>query len=175
MKYLIIPFLFVLQQSIAQQTLDELLSQYNTRSVSYISVEGLRALQTHNGVVILDTREDAEYEVSKIEGAKNVGYNDFSVEEISETIPNNNTPIVVYCSLGIRSEEVGEKLKKAGFTNVQNLYGGIFEWKNKGYPVFNTMNKETDSIHSFSKPWSKWLKRGIPVYGTSLHKSDNKQ
>jgi len=33
----------------------------------------------------------------------------------------------VYCSLGIRSEVIAKKLKKAGYTNVFNLYGGIFE------------------------------------------------
>ena len=93
-----------------------------------------------------------------------MGYNDFSSEEISDSIQNKNMPLIVYCSLGIRSEEIGEKLKKAGFTNVKNLYGGIFEWKNAGYPVINSEGKETDSIHTFSKAWSKWLLKGQKVY-----------
>ncbi len=148
----------------AQKSLDELLNTYNTRSVPYISVEGLRALQMNGDVVILDSRETSEYAVSTIEGAKCVGFNDFSVEKISAEIPDKEQPIIVYCSLGIRSEEIGEKLQKAGYTNVQNLYGGIFEWKNNGYPTLNSEKKETDSIHTFSKAWSKWLEKGIPVY-----------
>ena len=164
MKYLTFFLLLTVQQSIAQKTLDDLLQQYNTHSIPYISAEGLRALQICGEVTILDTRETSEYKVSAIGGAKSVGYNDFSVEKISAEITNKDQPIVVYCSLGIRSEEVGEKLKKAGFTNVQNLYGGIFEWKNKGYPVWDQNKKETDSIHTFSKKWSKWLLKGVPKY-----------
>ena len=164
MKYLFILIFFIVQQTFAQKTLDQLLDQYNTRSVPYISVEGLRALQMNEDVVILDAREDSEYAVSTIEDAQCVGYNNFSVEDISAKITDKDQPIIVYCSLGIRSEEIGEKLQKAGYTNVQNLYGGIFEWKNKGYPTFNSAKKETDSIHTFSKAWSKWLLKGIPVY-----------
>lgn len=166
MKYFLILFLFVFQQSIAQKTLDELLQQYNTRSVPYISVEGLRALQMNENVVILDTRETPEYTVSTIKNANCVGYTNFSIDTISEKNISKDTPIVVYCSLGIRSEEIGEKLQKAGYTNVKNLYGGIFEWKNKGYPILNRKKAETDSVHAFSKAWSKWLQNGIPVFET---------
>ena len=71
---------------------------------------------------------------------------------------------MVYCSLGVRSEDIAEQLKKAGYNKVKNLYGGIFEWKNNGFPIYNLENKETDSIHTFSMKWSKWLKKGIKVY-----------
>ena len=47
------------------------------------------------------------------------------------------TPTIVYCTIGARSETIGEKLKKNGFTNVYNLYGGIFEWKNADFKVLN--------------------------------------
>jgi rhodanese-related sulfurtransferase len=164
MKYLLLSMLLVTQCTLAQKTVDEVLQQYNTHSIPYISVEGLRALQINGEIVILDTRETSEFEVSSISGAKCVGFNDFSVEDISAEIKDKKQPIIVYCSLGIRSEEIGEKLEKAGYTNVQNLYGGIFEWKNKGYPVLNQNNTETDSVHTFSKSWSKWLSKGIPVY-----------
>ena len=147
-----------------QKSLDKLLKQYNTQSIPYVSVEELRRLQTNDTVLILDSREENEFAVSHINNALFVGFNDFSSEEISDSIQNKNTAVIVYCSLGIRSEEIGEKLKKAGFTNVKNLYGGIFEWKNAGYPVINSEGKETDSIHTFSKAWSKWLLKGEKVY-----------
>jgi len=148
----------------AQKTLDELLQIYNTRSVPYISVEELRMLQMNDSIVILDARETEEFQVSHIVSAENVGFKEFSSEKISEKIPNKNTPIVVYCSIGIRSEEIGEKLEKAGFTQVKNLYGGIFEWKNKNYPLVDSTNTETQKVHTFSKVWSKWLKKGIKIY-----------
>lgn len=157
-------FFFIAHSGFSQKSLDALLNQYNTRSVPYISVEELRMLQVNSDIVVLDSREDDEYNVSHLKGASLVGYDNFSVDTISEEITDKDTPIVVYCSVGIRSEMIGEKLKKAGYTNVKNLYGGIFEWKNKEYPVLNSNEKVTDSVHTFSKAWSKWLKEGIKVY-----------
>ncbi len=162
--FILLVVLLISASSFAQKTLDELLQQYNTRSIPYISVEELRMKQINGDVVILDAREENEYQVSHIEGAKFIGFNTFSSETVRAEIPEKETPIIVYCSLGIRSEEIGEKLKKAGFTNVQNLYGGIFEWSNNEYPVINQQEKETDSIHVFSKAWGKWLLKGEKVY-----------
>ena len=163
-KLLILLLSFCSFQGFSQKTLNELLELYNTRSVPYISVEELRMMQTNEEVIILDSRELAEFEVSHIDASRHVGFTTFSSEALSEEIPNKEAAIVVYCSLGIRSEEIGEKLQKAGYSNVRNLYGGIFEWKNKTYPVLNSEEKETDSIHTFSKAWSKWLTKGIKVY-----------
>ncbi|MDC7994239.1 rhodanese-like domain-containing protein [Altibacter sp. HG106] len=160
---LYITFSLTFFQGLGQSALQELLQRYNTRSVPYISVEALRMFQQQGNRVVLDTRERNEYEVSHIQNATFVGFSDFSEAEIDSILPNKETPIVVYCSLGIRSEEIAEKLKKAGYTQVENLYGGIFEWKNKGYPVVNSENQPTDSIHGYSKSWSKWLHNGIIV------------
>ena len=70
----------------------------------------------------------------------------------------------MYCSSGVRSEDVAEQLKEAGFENVFNLYGGIFEWKNKDNPVVNSKDKETPKVHAFSKEWGVWLHKGKKVY-----------
>jgi predicted sulfurtransferase len=69
----------------------------------------------------------------------------------------------VYCSLGVRSEDIAETLQKAGYTNIKNLYGGIFNWKNNNLPVVNRQQKPTDSVHVYSKQWGKWLTKGIKV------------
>lgn len=161
---LIILFIFVSTATMAQKSIDTLLKQYNTRSIPYISVEELRMLQMNEAVVILDSREEEEFKISHIESSSFIGYTNFSSEEVSEKITNKHAPIIVYCSLGIRSEKIGEKLQKAGFTNVHNLYGGIFEWKNKNYPVIDSTGTETQKIHAFSKAWSKWLTEGEKVY-----------
>ncbi len=158
-------FLFLISaNSHTQNAVDDLLKTYNTRSIPYISVEELRMLQVNETVIILDAREISEFEVSHIKNAINVGFNKFSSEEKQLQKLNKNTPIIVYCSVGIRSEEIGEKLKKAGFTDVKNLYGGIFEWKNKDFPVIDAAGNETENVHTFSKMWSKYLEAGNPVY-----------
>jgi rhodanese-related sulfurtransferase len=65
-------------------------------------------------------------------------------------VKDKNTNIIVYCSIGVRSEQIGEKLKKLGYKNLHNLYG-IFEYKNSGGQVVNNQNKVTDSVHTLIK------------------------
>lgn len=146
----------------SQETMSDLLRKYNTKSVPYISVQELA--MPKNEAVILDAREPKEFEISHIKKAVCVGYDYFELSTITEQIPNKNSKIVVYCSLGIRSEDIAEKLKKAGYTNVYNLYGGIFEWKNKDFTVYNSEDMETENVHTFSEEWSHWLKKGNKIY-----------
>lgn len=149
---------------VGQKPLDELLKQYNTQSVPYISIDELRMFQMNDTVTILDAREPEEFKVSHLKSAINVGYSDFSIEEKQLKTLNKNIPVIVYCSIGIRSEKIAEKLKNDGFATVKNLYGGIFEWKNKGYPVIDSTGTETENVHTFSKIWRKYLKKGNPIY-----------
>ncbi len=165
MKNLLYIVLFISSfQSVAQKTLDELLQQYNTKSIPYISVEELKMFQQNKDLVLLDAREPEEFKVSHIKGAVFSGYSNFSAKAISESIKDKSVLIVVYCSLGIRSEKISEKLKAEGYSNVRNLYGGIFEWKNNGFEVFDSEGKETEKVHAYSKNWSKWLTKGEKIY-----------
>ncbi|MFK7782811.1 rhodanese-like domain-containing protein [Psychroserpens sp.] len=163
MKSLVFYILCLLSMcSFAQDNLSELLEKYNTKRVPYISVEQLAMPKTN--AVILDAREPQEYEISHLKNAIYVGYDNFDINTVINQIPNKEQDIVVYCSLGIRSEIIASKLMKVGYINVKNLYGGIFEWKNKDFSIYNTQKKVTDSVHVFSKEWSKWLTKGIKVH-----------
>src|SRR5690606_37291151 len=113
----------VIQISFSQESLAELLKKHNSKSVPYISAEELAMPNTQ--ALILDAREFQEYQVSHIKDAVFVGYNTFNLEQTALLINNKQQPIVVYCSLGIRSETISNHLLKAGYTNVYNLYGGI--------------------------------------------------
>lgn len=122
-------------------------------------------MQQNADVYLYDSREPEEFRVSAIPGANFVGYNDFSEQEAKSKLPKDkNSPIVVYCSLGVRSEDIAEKFVEMGYTNVKNLYGGIFEWKNNGYPVIDSNGDETEDVHAFSKFWGRYLKKGNKVY-----------
>ena len=147
---------------VAQQDLEDLLKKYNTGEVSYISVEELRMQQLKDNVVIVDSRELEEYQVSHLEDAVYVGYDDFNISRLDDI--SREKLIVVYCSLGIRSEDISAELQKAGFKNVRNLFGGIFEWKNKDFPVVDTLGKRTQKVHAFSENWGKWLRNAEKVY-----------
>jgi len=128
-------------------------------SVPFVSVAQLRQ---QPAPILLDTREAPEFAVSHLRGARLVGYEYFSLAAVRD-LPKG-APLVVYCSVGARSEKIGARLRQAGFTNVRNLYGGIFEWVNEGQPVVTAANQPTDRVHAYSPTWGIWLKRGQKVY-----------
>ena len=118
-----------------------------------MSVEELKS--NTQKLLIFDARERDEFEVSHIPGAEFVGYNHFDIQTYSKL--SKDTPIVVYCSIGYRSEKIGERLKAKGFTKVYNLYGSIFEWANRAYPLVNTAGQPVRRIHGYNTSWSQWV------------------
>ena len=155
-------FVFSSMIGFAQESLSELLKEFNSESIPYITVQELAMPKTK--AILLDAREKNEFNASHLKNALFVGYDNFKIETVTNSIKDRSTKIVVYCSLGIRSEDIAEKLKIEGYTSVYNLYGGIFEWKNNNFKVYDIDNNETENIHAFSEEWSKWLKKGIKVY-----------
>lgn len=145
----------------AQKKIERTLKQLNKESVPYILVD---SLSESSNVILLDTRKKEEFDVSHLENAIWVGYDEFQIDSVLAKIPETETEIVVYCSIGVRSEDIGEKLIKSGYENVTNLYGGIFEWKNKGNQVYDTIGKQTERVHAFDKHWGKLLTAGEKVY-----------
>ncbi len=113
-------------------------------------------------VILLDTRARREFEVSHLPGAQWVGFDEFDLKRVA-AVPRDS-PIVVYCSVGYRSERIGEKLLAAGFTHVRNLYGSIFEWVNQGYPLVDSAGKPTNRIHAYNRAWGVWVDKGEKVY-----------
>ena len=122
-------------------------------SIPVMDVEELNNIQDE--VYIFDAREKEEYEVSHIPGARYLGYQ--SVDWNALGMVPSDAKIVVYCSIGYRSEKIGEQLKNKGFTNVHNLYGSIFEWANRGYGLEGKDGHPTNRIHTYNKNWSKWM------------------
>ena len=136
-----------------------LLKTLLSHSVPEISVPQVDALEDF---VLLDAREHDEFAVSHLESAHFVGYNNFTMDAVKSL--DRNAQILVYCSVGYRSEKIAYKLKSEGFTNVSNLYGGIFEWVNQGHPIVDSAGKQTKRIHGYTKAWGIWLNSGEKVY-----------
>ncbi|MFK7981744.1 MAG: rhodanese-like domain-containing protein [Saprospiraceae bacterium] len=109
-------------------------------------------------VYILDAREKQEYNVSHIPNAKYIGHTKMATDNLKD-IPKD-AKVVVYCSIGYRSEEIGEKMRQEGFTNVHNLYGSIFEWVNNDFPIVDKNGKQTKQLHTYDKDWSQWVEEG---------------
>jgi rhodanese-related sulfurtransferase len=145
------------QSSAYDLTLKTLLSH----SVPEVSVSQVKEMPN---VLLLDAREWNEFKVSHIKNARHVGYDHFDIDKLQSI--NKKQKIVVYCSVGYRSEKISEKLKKEGFADVSNLYGGIFEWVNQGNAVVDEKGEVTENIHAYSKTWGVWLNKGVKVYDT---------
>ena len=132
---------------------DKKVSKLISFSVPIIDVQELKDIQ--NEVHIFDARERVEYDVSHIKDAEYIGYDDFNPERLKH-IPKD-TKIVLYCSIGYRSEKIGEKLLSLGYTEVYNLYGSIFEWVNRGNTIQDKNGNPTTKVHTYNQSWSKWL------------------
>ncbi|WP_158974483.1 rhodanese-like domain-containing protein [Cellulophaga sp. L1A9] len=143
---------------VGQRTIEKTLEKLNKETIPYITVT---ELQKQDSLIILDTRELKEYNVSHLKNAIWVGYNHFDINQIS--IQDKRQKIVVYCSIGVRSENIGEKLAAKGYSNVQNLYGGIFKWVEEDLPVYDAKENKTDKVHVFSKYWGKLLTKGNKI------------
>ena len=151
----------------AQPTPNVQSGAYNTMLKALISsnapeTDVAHAWPERDSVSFLDARAKDEYKVSHIKGAVWVGYDNFDPTKV-EDLPKDK-PIIVYCSVGYRSGKIAERLISDGFTDVQNLYGGIFEWVNEGHPVYNSSGK-TNHVHPYSALWGIWLKKGVKDYG----------
>lgn len=156
-------FLFVTlsaqAQKVTSKSYGEMLFSLLSHSVPEIEVKTAAALKK---TIFIDAREEVEFNVSHIKNAYWSGYDDFDMKRLTG-VPKN-IQIVVYCSVGYRSEKIAEKLIAAGFSKVWNLYGGIFEWKNQGYPVYDLSGLETEKVHAYDKSWGMWLTTGEKVY-----------
>ena len=137
---------------------DTMVNALISENVPVLSVE---ELQTKRNIILLDTRTKAEYDVSHIDNAIWVGEKDWDLKSFEKF--NKEQTVVVYCSIGYRSEKLVKKLLRLDFEKTFNLYGGVFDWVNKGYPVENNRGL-TDSIHGYDKSFARWLYKGVVIF-----------
>ncbi|OON70218.1 rhodanese-like domain-containing protein [Hymenobacter sp. CRA2] len=139
-----------------------LLKTMYKNSVPTLSAGELAKLrQQQPQLTVLDTRTPAEYQVSHLAGARFVDYDSFNPEAVRDL--SRDQPVVVYCSVGVRSERIGEQLKALGFRDVRNLYGGLFQWANEARPLVDA-HGPTQRVHPYSALWGAWLTRGEKAY-----------
>lgn len=110
----------------------------------------LRAGQTD--IVLLDVREKEEFDISHLPGA--VWFPPGSDPQKLQ-IPKSKR-VVCYCSVGWRSSEMAEFLEEAGFQDVYNLEGSIFEWANQGRKVVNAQGRSR-KVHPYDSSWGRFL------------------
>ena len=104
--------------------------------------------------LLLDVRTVEEWNVSHLPGARRIEPS-ATAEEAAKG-QRKETPIVIYCAVGYRSGEVAERLRVAGFTNVRNLEGSIFQWANEHRPLVHE-NASVTQVHPYNGFWGRLL------------------
>ena len=107
--------------------------------------------------VLLDIREPAEYAVSHLPGARRV---EPGTDPATLGLPRDR-PIVTYCSVGYRSAVYGRALRAAGFRDVRNLEGSIFQWANEGRPIEQGTGQVATKVHPYDKTWGLLLRPAV--------------
>ncbi len=101
--------------------------------VNECDVAGARE-RVANGAVLIDVREDKEYDAGHAAGAKHMGRGIIE-RDIVQTFPEKDIELVLYCGGGFRSALSAESLQKMGYTNVWSMDGGWAAWQEAGAPV----------------------------------------
>jgi rhodanese-related sulfurtransferase len=91
-------------------------------------------LINHKNALLLDIREDKEFEGGKMPDAVHIPLSQLDARG-AELAKMSGRPVVVYCSRGQRSRSAAGALAKLGFTEIYSLHGGLKAWKDAGLPV----------------------------------------
>lgn len=100
--------------------------------VREIDVERARQL-AERGAVLIDVREDNEWDAGHARGAIHVGKGVIE-RDIEKRIPDQAAEIVLYCGGGYRSALAAKALGEMGYTNVLSMAGGWRAWQAAGAP-----------------------------------------
>ena len=102
-----------------------------TVTMDTISPKEAAVMHTENKTVIVDVREDDEWNEHHIYGAVHIPLGQLN-KRLSELESYKNSPIITQCQSGKRSAQAQIALKSAGFSKVYNMEGGILAWDKEG-------------------------------------------
>jgi rhodanese-related sulfurtransferase len=99
-----------------------------------IDVQSVQQMRQHGDqFTLLDVRNPDEYATAHIAGSTLIPMGELQ-SRLAELEPLKDQPIVVHCHHGGRSLRVTMFLRQQGFTNVQNMTGGIDAWSQQVDP-----------------------------------------
>ena len=92
-----------------------------------ISQEAAKEMMDTQDVIILDVREQDEYDSGHIPGAVLLPVGSIDEDTAAEVIPEMDSTVLVYCRSGNRSKTASSALAELGYTNIYE-FGGINTW-----------------------------------------------
>ena len=121
--------LFIIIILLIQDLIDSALRKHKMPSPTEAVV-----LMNDDRTLIVDVREPNEFAEGHIEGAQNIPLAKLD-ERAAELESHKASPIIVTCQSGTRSSAAGKKLTALGFSQIHELKGGMFGWKDQNLPI----------------------------------------
>src|SRR5215211_831347 len=104
-----------------------------------------------NGAVIVDVREQHEFEDSHLPGAVHVPRGHLE-SRIEGSAPDKSQRVILYCASGSRSALAADTMQQLlGYTDVASMRGGITLWKDRGYEVEVPRTLTADQRERYSR------------------------
>jgi len=105
------------------------------KRIREVSIDDVKAkLDRGEKFLLVDVREESEYAADHLPGAVHLGKGVIE-RDVEDRVPDQNTPMVLYCGGGFRSALAADNLQRMGYTQVLSMDGGIRGWREKGFPL----------------------------------------
>ena len=101
----------------------------NGKEAVYVNITAEEAkviMESEEGYIILDVREQDEFDAGHIPGAILIPYTQID-EKAKDMLPDKDQLILVYCRSGRRSKIAADSLVELGYINIKE-FGGIIDW-----------------------------------------------
>jgi len=110
----------------------EQMDGYENASVQHAHEHWQAGAKSPIPFLFIDVRTPEEYAAGHVKGAKLIPLQE--LEERLAEVPHDKR-VYLYCHSGKRSAAAANILVRAGFTNIENIDGGITAWQDAGYPI----------------------------------------
>jgi len=108
------------------------------KRIREVTIDDVKAkLDRGEKFLLIDVREESEYAADHLPGAVHLGKGVIE-RDVEQRVPDQNTPVVLYCGGGFRSALAADNLQKMGYTQVLSMDGGIRGWREKGFALTNS-------------------------------------
>ena len=105
------------------------------KRIHEVTIDEVKAkLDRKEKFLLIDVREESEYAADHLPGSVHLGKGIIE-RDVEDRVPDQDTPIVLYCGSGFRSALAADNLQKMGYTHVLSMDGGIRGWREKGFAL----------------------------------------
>jgi len=86
--------------------------------------------------LFIDVRDDKEFKNGHIKGSRNIPVNQLD-KHMHDIEKHKDSDVIVYCENGMRASRASGKLRKAGFSKLSTIAGGLAQWEKANLPLVN--------------------------------------